>query len=233
MAGNAESMRRRAFMIRFNALCLIFVTAFACSAASAQETGNTSGNTGDTIADISSPVAGDRIDRMVLADQIYFHAKDNNDPYGFITAAGIYQELGGLADGMQAGRVVSVYPEMFWSDALAVIGDRKSLKIELEARRKRSGKWLAGSSPVDLQIAPAPSPGKDLEYEGGQPAIIHLRPANGEVRLTVSDDSGAPICQTDWTSKSAYCRWVPRRKGKFRISAERKSGRGPVRVAAN
>jgi hypothetical protein len=220
-------------MTWFNALCLIFVTAFAYSAASAQEAGNTSGNTVDTIAAIPSPGAGDRVDRMVLADQIYIHAKDNNDPYGFITAAGIYQELGNLADGMQTGRVVSVYPETFWADALAAIGDRKALKAELEARRQRSGKWLVGSSPVDLQIAPAPSSGKDLEYEGGQPAIIHLRPANGEVRIIVSDDSGAPVCQTGWTRKSAYCRWVPRRKGKFRISAERKSGRGPVRVAAN
>lgn len=233
MACNGDSMRRWAFMTRFNAICLILVTAVACSAASARDKGDISGKVGDTTAAISSPGAEDRIDRMVLADQIYIHARDNSDPYAFITAVGIYQELGSLADGMQAGRVVSAYPETFWSDALAVIGNRKILMAELEARRKRSGKWLAGSSPVDLQIASAPSSGKDLEYEGGQPAIIHLRPANGEVRVTVSDDSGVPVCQTGWTSKSAYCRWVPRRKGKFRISAERKSGRGPVRVAAS
>ena len=220
-------------MTSFNAMCLILVTAVACNAASAQDKGDTSGNTGDTTAAISSPAGGDRIARMVLADQIYIHARDNRDPYAFITAAGIYQELGSLADGMQAGKVVPVYPETFWSDALAVIGNRKLLQAELEARRKRSGKWLAGSSPVDLQVSPEPGPGKDLEYEGGQPAIIHLRPANGEVRIIVADDSGVPVCQTGWTSKSAYCRWVPRRKGKFRISAERKSGRGPVRVAAS
>lgn len=220
-------------MTRFKAVCLIFVTPFAFGAVSAQEPGGASGGAGDKAAAISSPEVGDRMDRMVLADQIYAYARDNRDPYAFIAAAGIYQELGGLTDGMQAGRVVSVYPETFWADALDVIGSRKALKAELEARRNRSGKWLAGSSPVDLQIAPAPSLGKDLEYEGGQPAIIHLRPANGEVRIIVADDSGAPVCQTGWTSKSAYCRWVPRRNGKFRISAERKSGRGPVRVAAN
>lgn len=220
-------------MTRFKALSLIFLTAFASSVASAQDIGGTSGNTRDGPAVISSPGGEDRIDRMVLADQIYIHARDNNDPYGFITAAGIYQELGNLADGMQNGGVVPAYPETFWADALAVIGNRKALKAELEARRNRAGKWLVGSSPVDLQIAPEPSPGKALEYEGGQPAIIHLRPVNGEVRVTVTDDGGAPVCQTGWTSKSAYCRWVPRRKGKFRIVAERKSGRGPVRVAAN
>lgn len=220
-------------MTRVNAVCLIFVTACAFGAVSAQAPGDASGGTGDKAAAISSPGVGDRIDRMVLADQIYTYARDNRDPYAFIAAAGIYQELGGLTDGMQAGRIVSAYPETFWADALDVIGNRKALKAELEARRNRSGKWLVGSSPVDLQIAPEPSPGKALEYEGGQPAIIHLRPVNGEVRVTVTDDGGAPVCQIGWTSKSAYCRWVPRRNGKFRISAERKSGRGPVRVAAN
>jgi hypothetical protein len=233
MVCNGYSMRRLAFMTRFNAMRLILVTAVVCSSASARDKGDISGDTGDTTTAISGPRGGDRIDRMVLADQIYIHARDTSDPYAFITAAGIYQELGSLADGMQAGRVVSVYPETFWSDALAVIGNRKILIAELEARRKRSGKWLTGSSPVDLQVSPEPSPGKDLEYQGGQPAIIHLRPANGEVRVTVSDDRGVPVCQTAWTSKSAYCRWVPRRNGKFRISAERKSGQGTVRVAAS
>ena len=222
-----------AFMTRLNALCLIIVTALGFSAANAQQPGDRLGGAGDAATAISNPAAGDRIDRMALADQIYIYARDNRDPYAFIAAAGIYQELGGLADGLQAGRVVSVYPEAFWAAALDVIGNRKALKAELEARRNRSSKWLAGYSPVDLQIAPAPSPGKDLEYEGGQPAIIHLRPVNGEVRITVTDDGGAPVCQTSWTTKSAYCRWVPRRTGKFRISADRKSGWGPVRVAAN
>lgn len=220
-------------MARFKALGLIFLTAFASSVVSAQDIIGTSDNTRAATDVISRLGSEDRIDRMVFADQIYIYAKENNDPYGFIAAAGIYQELGNLTDGMRDSGFVSAYPETFWADALAVIGNRKALKAELEARRNRSGKWLVGSSPVDLQIAPEPSPGKALEYEGGQPAIIHLRPVNGEVRVTVTDDGGAPVCQIGWTSKSAYCRWVPRRSGKFRIVAERKSGRGPVRVAAN
>jgi len=175
----------------------------------------------------------ERMDRLALADRIYAYARDTRDPHGFIVAAGIYQELGGIADADSSGKIGSIYPDDFWEEAARIIGEDRTLQSELETRSSRLTKWLIGARPIDLRLLPAAGSSKALNYKGGQPAVVQLRPASGEVRIAIRDDNDRIVCQTIWTERSAYCTWIPKRDGVFHIYAERKSGAGAIRVAAS
>ena len=207
------------------------------SAASAGSSEPFGARTAEYAAKVKENVASDRVtermDRLAFADRIYAYARDNRDPHGFIVAAGIYQELGGIVDADSSGKIGTIFPDDFREEARRIIGEDRTLQSELEIRTSRTTKWLIGARPIDLRLQPEVGPSKALNYKGGQPAVVQLRPASGEVRIAIRDANDRIICQTIWTERSAYCRWIPKRDGVFRIYAERKSGAGPIRVAAS
>lgn len=218
------------------AICGAF-SLLICSAVSARSSQPFGTRTAEYGAKASENVASDRLtermDRLALADRIYAYARDTRDPYGFIVAAGIYQELGGIVDADSSGKMGSIYPDDFLEEAGRIIGEDRTLQSALEIRRYRTTKWLVGDRPIELRLLPAAGSSKSLNYKGGQPAVVQLRPASGEVRIAIRDANDRIVCQTIWTERSAYCRWIPKRDGIFRIYAERKSGAGAIRVAAS
>lgn len=218
------------------AICGAF-SLLICSVASARSSEPFGAPTTEYAAKAAENIVSDRVtermDRLAFADRIYAYSRDTRDPHGFIVAAGIYQELGGIVDADSSGKIGTIFPDDFREEARRIIGEDRTLQSELEIRTSRTTKWLIGARPIDLRLLPEAGPSKALNYKGGQPAVVQLRPASGEVRIAIRDANDRIICRTIWTERSAYCRWIPKRDGVFRIYAERKSGAGPIRVAAS
>jgi hypothetical protein len=107
-----------------------------CSAASAGSSEPFGAPTTEYAAKAAENVVSDRVtermDRLAFADRIYAYARDTRDPHGFIVAAGIYQELGGIVDADSSGKIGTIFPDDFREEARRIIGEDRTLQSELE-----------------------------------------------------------------------------------------------------